>query len=172
MSLVRSSILLLLVSCTAGDGDTAATAATCGDPDGFGTDTGDLPNMLGNWTSTFASGYYDDDCATDNLSDDSEDWISSFEIDGRAPDALYLTFQDSPERFWGAMDQNGGITFTAAHAHTAGTLYVQFGGLVYHDKGLDRDTINGFAFLGLDTDADGTIDCHAKGDWKALKSGF
>lgn len=173
MTLARSISLLLLVSCTAGSGDTAGTASTCGDPDGFGTDTGDLPNMLGNWTTaTFATSYYDDDCSTDNLDAESEDWIGAFEIDGRAPDALYLQFLNAPERFWGAMDQNGGITFSAAHAHSAGTLYVQLGGLVYHDKYQDRDTIDGFAFLGLDTDNDGTIDCRGKADWKAYKSGF
>ncbi|MDP2316202.1 MAG: hypothetical protein Q8P41_25110 [Pseudomonadota bacterium] len=166
------SILLALLACTGAPTDTGATASECGDPDGFGTDTGDIPNVLGNWTSQFALNFYDDDCSTENLDADSESWIGSFELDGRAPDALYMSFGSSAERYWGAMDQNGGMTLAGQHVHPEGTLYAQFGGLVYRDQYQDRDVIDGSAFLGLDVDADGVIDCRAKGSWKAYKSGL
>ncbi len=165
--------LLLLLACTSPTVDSGETAsAECGDPDGSGTDTGDLPNVLGGWTSTFGQEWYDDDCATDNLDAESEDWIGAFTMDGRAPDALYLEFMNTDERYWGAMDRNGGVSFSGRHTHSAGELQVQLGGLVYHDQGLDRDVIEGFAFLGLDTNGDQVIDCRGKGTWKALKSGL
>ena len=163
--------LLLACSGPAAD-DTAGAASACGDPDGFGTDTGDIPNVLGGWTSTFAQNFYDDDCTAENLDADSEDWIGAFSVDGRAPDALYLEFNSAEGRFWGAMDQNGGISFTGTHENPAGMLSVQFGGLVYNDQYQERDVIDGAAFLGLDTDSNGTIDCRAKGSWKAFKSGL
>lgn len=167
-------MILFLLACTGGADDSAPSDATaCGDPDGFGGDTGDIPNVLGNWTSSFAQNFYDDDCATDNLDQETEGWIGSFELDGRAPDALYLEFlANDTERFWGAMDQNGGITISGQHTHSEGTMYAQFGGLVYHDQYQDRDVIDGSAMLGLDVDGDALIDCKAKGSWKAIKSGL
>lgn len=167
-------ILALLGACVgpAGDETGAAASSECGDPDGFGTDTGDIPNVLGNWTSQFGVNFHDDDCSASNFDENSETWIAALEIGGRAPDALSVSFDLSEERYWGAMDENGGITFAGQHVHTEGTIYAQFGGLVYHDKYQDRDVIDGAGFLGLDTDADGTIDCSAKGSWKAYKSGL
>ena len=167
------TLLSLLLACAGGADDTGSAADdACGDIDGAGTDTGNVPNVLGNWTSTFGQNFYDDDCSATSLSASSETWIGSFTVDGRAPDALYLEFGDDGERFWGAMDSQGGITFAGAHAHEAGTLHVQFGGLVYEDATLGRDIVDGAAFLGLDADGDGTIDCRAKGSWKAIKSGL
>ncbi len=171
---LRTMLLGLLVGCTGAGGETGADPAECGDPDGFGTDTGDVPNVLGNWTSSFAANFYDDDCTASGFDENSETWIGSFELDGRAPDALYMSFNSADERYWGAMDQNGGITLSGQHVHVAGTIYAQFGGLVYHDTvgDSDRHVIDGAAFLGLDVDADGAIDCRAKGSWKATKSGL
>lgn len=165
-------LVALLTACAGPGGETGAEAAECGDPDGFGTDTGDVPNVLGNWTSSFAQNFYDDDCTAAGFNASSEDWIGSFELDGRAPDALYMSFGSTDERYWGAMDQSGGITLAGQHVHAEGTIYAQFGGLVYHDQYQDRDTIDGAGFLGLDVDGDGKIDCRAKGSWKAYKSGL
>ncbi len=162
-----------LAGCTGRNADDTSSGSACGDPDGFGTDTGDIPAVLGNWTSTWAQLYFDDGCSTENLDRDTEGWIGSLEMDGRAPDALYMRFGTAPDdRFWGAMDLNGGITLSGTHTHTEGTLYAQFGGLVYHDQYLDRDVIDGSGILGLDTDADKAIDCVVKASWKAIKSGL
>jgi hypothetical protein len=166
-------ILALLLACTGSPTvETGADASACGDPDGAGTDTGDLPNVLGAWTSTFAQNYYDDDCSTGNLSESSETWLGAFTLDGRAPDALRLSFNSADERYDGAMDPYGGVTFGGRHPHADGTLHVQLGGLVYRDQYQDRDVIDGTAFLGLDVDGDDVIDCRAKGSWKAFKSGL
>ncbi|MFT5684875.1 MAG: hypothetical protein ACI8RZ_005820, partial [Myxococcota bacterium] len=45
----------LLAGCTDKNEDSAGTTdgAECGDIDGSGTDTGDIPNILGNWNTTF-----------------------------------------------------------------------------------------------------------------------
>lgn len=167
---------LLLGACAGSDSvDSGADAATCGDLDGpAGADTGNVPAVNGSWTSTFAQNYYDDDCTAANLSATSEAWIGAFEVLG-TPDALYVYFgsADRPttERLWGAMDPYGGITFTGQKDHPAGTLHVQFGGLVYDDPNRGRPTIRGSAFLGLDADDDGDIDCSARGSWTAFKSG-
>jgi hypothetical protein len=168
------TLLLVLLGCSGATiDDSSSGESECGDPDGFGTDTGDIPNLLGSWTSTFAQNFYDDDCSTENLDSGTETWIGAMTIDGRAPDALYMEFGTlADERYWGATDQNGGITLSGVHAHSEGALHAQFGGLVYHDKYLDRDVIDGAVFLGLDSDEDGTIDCRAKGSWKAIKSGL
>lgn len=167
--------LLLLLACTGAPADDTSGASddVCGDVDGPGTDTGNLPNVLGGWTSTFATAYFDEGCSIENLNRESEDWIGAFTLDGRAPDALFLEFTSLPgERYWGVMDPYGGVSFSGQHAHTAGTLYVQFGGMVFHDQNLDRDVIDGSVFMGLDMDGNGEIECPFKASWKAIKSGL
>jgi hypothetical protein len=167
-------ILLFFAACSGGPSDSANPDASeeCGDLDGAGTDTGNLPNVLGSWTSTLNVTDDLDGCAAENLGPGTEDWVGAFTMDGRVPDALYIEFLNAEERYWGAMDRNGGVTFTGEHVHSAGTLYVQLGGLVYRDQGLDRDVIDGAAFMGLDADGDKVIDCPVKGAWKAIKSGL
>lgn len=161
-----------LLACVPPDGETGGAAEpACGDVDGDGGDTGDVPNVLGTWSATF---YYDtfyDSCTA--IDDQSElDWIGSLNVMGTVPDAIYTTIgTNETERFWGAVDRNGGITFTGQHEHVAGTMYANFSGLVYHDQGLDRTVINGYAFLGLDVDGDTLVDCTGGGHWSAKKSG-
>ena len=166
---------LFLAACGGDSLDSGASAETCGDVDGpSGADTGNVPDVNGAWTSTFAQNYYDDDCTAANLSATSEAWIGALEVLG-TPESLYVYFgsADRPttDRFWGALDPYGGITFTGRKDHPAGALHVQFGGLVYDDPNRGRPTIRGSAFLGLDADQDGDIDCGARGSWTAFKSG-
>jgi hypothetical protein len=168
-------LLLHLVACGHHSDDSSGTSdeAACGDIDGPGNDTGDVPNLLGVWTSSFAQAFYDDGtCAVANLTQTSETWISAFEVVGSPSSSFYLTYNDrDDERFWGAIDPFGGVTYTGLHHHAEGTMYAQFGGLLYHDQYIDRDVIDGAAFLGLDVDGDAVIDCGVKGSWKATKSG-
>lgn len=165
----------LLMSCGGKDDSATSTTSTCGDPDGSGTDTGNIPDLSGDWTSSFALEYYTDTCTAENFNQTSETWIGSLTVGGSAPDDLYIYFDSTvtsdTEYFFGAVDRHGGVSFSGPHAHAAGTVYAQFGGLVYHDQYLDRDVIEGSAFLGLDVDDDGLIDCYAKGSWTARKSG-
>ena len=168
-------LLLFLGAACAGPKDDSTTAATdaCGDVDGPGTDTGNIPNLLGFWSSSYGAEFYDDGtCAVENLTRDSESWIGSFEVVGSPSSSFYLTFSDRPdEKYWGALDPNGGVTFTGSHDHSAGTLYASFGGLAFHDQYQDRDNIVGSSVFGMDTNQDAIIDCTVKGSWNAYKSG-
>lgn len=166
--------LLLLLACGKGGDDSGATVdgEACGDPDASGTDTGNIPDLNGDWTSMFAQDFFEEACSADNLTQTSETWIGSFQVSGSYVNGFQLLFGDNPdERFLGALDPFGGVTFTGIHQHSAGAMYANFSGLVYHDQYTDRDVIEGAATLGLDADGDARIDCLAKGSWKAFKSG-
>lgn len=167
---------IFLIACDGetDSGEAADEAEACGDPDGSGTDTGDIPNVLGDWTVTFGISYWDDNCTASGFDENTEaEWAGeAFEIKGAVPNSLYVEFQDDPSnRFEAAMDARGGFTMTGTRAHAAGTIYAQFGGLVYNAAD-GRQNIDGSAFLGLDVDADKQIDCYARASWSPNKSGF
>lgn len=167
----RLLIALLLCSCGDDSGvDSGPFDPECGDLDGDGTDTGDLPDVLGSWTVTFGKWYFAESC---NL-DDSElkDWINgSMQIKGRAPDGLYAVFGNSEERFYGLEASHGGVVFSGQHESSLyGTIRASVGGHAYKDVYRDRTVIEGFGFVGVDTTGDGEIDCPARGDFTALKS--
>lgn len=163
---------LALPGCAGGPDESGVTGDECGDVDGDGTDTGNIPDMAGSWSITFGSNFFDENCSA-GLSQASEaTWITSMQVQGSVPSlSMYFGTTRGDEIFYGMVDRNGGVTFSGTHAHAEGTVYAQFGGLAYHDQYQDRDTIDGSAFLGLDTDYDGTIDCSAKASWVAFKSG-
>jgi len=152
------------------DGDTAA----CGDLDGPGTDTGNLPGVLGRWTATFGTNNFTESCGLSDFDNQSEDWLNgAMEIKGRVPDALYAIFDNEDEQFYGLQAINGGIVISGTHEdEDHGTMWTSLGGLVYQDAYRDRTVIEGFGFIGLDTLGDGEIDCYARGDFEAFKSGF
>lgn len=167
-------LLLLLAACGKGgdDSTTGSPGDECGDPDASGTDTGNIPDLNGAWTSLFAQDFFEEGCSADNLGQTTENWIGSFQVSGSFVNGFQLLFGDEPdERFLGALDPHGGVTFTGIHQHTAGPMYANFGGLVYTDQYTGRDVIEGAATLALDADGDTKIDCLAKGSWKAFKSG-
>lgn len=169
-------MLLLLLACHARQ--ESAAAETC-EPTNDPTYEG--PNLLGAWTSTFGTNYYDTICNVAGFSQTSETWINgAITVDGSAPNNLYMYFDieqaDDTELFYGAIDKNGGVSFAGTHDHPEGTLYAQFGGLAYHDDLLDNEVIVGSAFLGMDVadggEPDGVIDCYARGSWNVRKSGM
>lgn len=172
-------LLLALLACDFGGEDTAAVGGTdpaCGDVDGPGGDTGDVPSVIGTWTSTFGNGWYEDNCSADNFDATSESWIGAFWVEGAAPTNLYVYFgpEGDPrtERFWGAVDPQGGFTFSGTQEHSAGTIHASFFGKVWADpNNQGRVTISGAAFLGLDVDDDDVVDCYARGAWQAYQSG-
>ncbi len=166
--------LLVLITGCGSDMDSTSDTAICGDPDGGGTDTGNLPGVLGRWTVTFGSNNFTDGCGVEDFSNTSEDWLNgAMEIRGRVPDGLYAVFDDEDERFNGLQANNGGIVFSGTHEDERhGTMWTSLGGLVYLDAYRDRTVIEGFGFIGLDTLGDGEIDCYGRGDFEAFKSGF
>ncbi len=151
------------------------SAAECGDPDGDGGDTGDVPNILGKWTVTFGESVYADNaCTLAGLEQDDMTWINgNMEVKGRIPDNLYAIFDDNDEdRFYGVEDSQGGVVFTGTKVVSGHTLYVSVGGLLYEQPQVDRDELRGFGYMGVDEDgADTTIDCWIQADFRATKSG-
>ena len=167
--------LALLGGCTdRGAGESTSEEDLCGDLDGSGEDTGNIPNLLGNWTSDFGASLFESNCGIAEFDAGSEAWIDgAMEVRGRVPDQLYVVFgDDSGERFFGLVSNNGGVSFSGIHEDSQiGTMYAAFGGLAYYDIYRERNYIDGFAFIGVDTDGDGNIDCSGRGEWTASKSG-
>ncbi len=172
--MIRSRLLLLLgcLACEGGFGeDSSSDAQECGDPDGNGGDTGDVPNLAGDWTSSFAAAYWDDNCTAADFDQNSEGWVGSFTVSG-VFGAYGAEFMDYPDdAFAAAADARGGFSMTGEHVHEAGLIYANFSGLAYYG-GDGRIGIDGGAFLGLDVDADTVIDCYARASWSANKSGL
>ena len=87
------TILLFLLGCKGSDID-SAVCPSLGDIDGPGTDTGNIPDMYGNWTTTFGTRAFCNDCNVANFSLDAMEWINgaAMEVGGRLPDRLEATF--------------------------------------------------------------------------------
>ncbi|MCB9763053.1 MAG: hypothetical protein H6739_24850 [Alphaproteobacteria bacterium] len=167
--------LAAVTSCSGRDEQVDSNDNTdiCGDIDGDGTDTGDVPNLLGNWTSDFGANLFRSDCGLEGFNAGSETFIDgAMEVRGRIPNQLYVVFgNEEDERFFGLVSNNGGVSFSGIHEDTLGTMYGAFGGLSYYDTYRNRTVMEGFAFIGVDVDGDGTIDCSGRGEWTAYKSG-
>ena len=169
--------LPLTVACSNGldTGDAASLEDLCGDVDGPGGDTGDVPNVLGKWTVTFGTNLYDDGaCDVEGLEADDWTWLNGYmEIGGRIPDSLVATFDGvEDEQFWGLENHLGGIVFTGIKEKSGHVLYASVGGQLYEQPAVDRNEIRGFGYVGVDKDgADAVIDCWIQGDFKATKSG-
>lgn len=166
-------VLLPLAACIAGGESGDPAFADCSDPDDVGRDTGDIPGVAGDWTSSFTTDYWKDNCTVSDFDETTEDWIGAFTVKG-AYNNFSASFHDTPdETLTAALDLRGGFTMSGEHAHDAGTLFVNFGGLVHFDAAdPDRARIDGSAYLGMDVDKDNTIDCAARASWTAIKSGL
>jgi hypothetical protein len=176
MNLLRTLFFASLVSCGGGEetGPTEIIVSTCGDIDGYdGGDTGNIPDVVGNWTSAFAYSISDDDCGLPLDPDDAFPFLNSpFEVAGAAPAGLRLEFNDkSINWLHGIESATGGIVFSGTGDSNYGELHIAVSGLLYEDSDLGRPTIEGMVILAIDTDSSGTIDCTVKGDWRAIYSG-
>lgn len=181
-SVLASGLLLVTASCGKGDDDSSnegsassgMTAEECGDIDGNGGDSGDVPNILGAWNASFASIVYDGGCSVPGLgADDMRAMLDGvMYIDGRVPDRLFATFNQDEERYFGLENAQGGVVFTGTKTFTGHVLYISLGGLLYTQGQLDRDEIRGYGYIGVDLDgADTSIDCWLQGDFIAIRSG-
>lgn len=167
--------LLVLLACGTPEDSGAVVAQECGDIDGEGGDSGDVPSAIGTWTTSSRFGsWWEDSCSAEDFDQSSETWIGAFYVEGEAPVNLYVYFgprgEPRTDRFWGAVDDYGGISFSGLVDHSAGTLHANFSGKLFTKTSGDV-TIVGAGFLGLDVDADDVIDCWGQGNWQALKSG-
>jgi hypothetical protein len=165
--------LPVLIGCNGNNDETDTDlAAICGDIDGTGTDTGDIPNVLGYWSSNFGQTIFDENCNGFEKSDVSF-LTGPIEINGYVPDGLRLDFDsDKDRRLRGIASSTGGMVFAGQLEQAQGMVHISIGGLVYEDSNMGgRDVWAGGVFVGLDADQDGQIDCDMRGDWTAFKSG-
>ena len=164
------ALSVLCAACNGGD----SSDGSCGDLDGPGTDSGDIPGIRGSWGSSFGTGIFEQDCDIGGMKQDDMDWINggSFKVEGRVPELMLAEFEgEDGEEFWGVMNDHGGVIFTGIHHHEGYAMDVSFGGLLYHSHDLDRTRIEGFVWMGVDKSGDGYIDCHLSGDFIGNQSG-
>lgn len=164
-------IALCAAGCFGGRDEAETGASECGDLDGPGGETGDLPTITGFWTTTFGSKSFYDDCNVSDLSESDLDWINGgvMEIKGSPPDNLAADFDE--DRFYGLLNDYGGTTFAGVYSLNGFELHVSFGGLLYYNEHQERARIDGAGFMGVDLDEDGSIDCGLRGDFTAQRSG-
>lgn len=163
-----------LVACGGGGDSARASTSPCGDLDGTGGDTGNLPDLIGRWTVRFAAQLYEDRCGVGGFDQLSEDWLlnTPMEVRGSVPGGLYATFDRPDEYLWGIESSHGGIVFSGIRQDDLhGAMHVALGGMAYTDPSSGLDVITGFGFIGLELGVEGAISCYARGDFQATKSG-
>ena len=170
------SILAALALGCGGPADTAPpiiiSVAPCGDVDGTGGDTGDVPDVIGLWTSTFGSELIDSTCTLSGQAVDHFPWLNTpFEIAGSAPTGLRLENDGLDGYLFGVESSTGGMVFSGQSDSADGTLHVAVSGLVYQDTIAGRTIWDGMVFIGIDDDGDNNIDCTVRGNWTGIKSG-
>lgn len=171
------SVGLGTLSCGGGE-DSAPTEPTassdCGDVDGNGGDTGNVPAVLGSWNVSFGEEQYSAiECSYEGLTqEDLEFMDGAMTIDGRVPDRLYAEFSLDGNRYFGLQSETGGIVFSGQKDYRGYTLHISFGGLVYESPLVDnRAEIRGYGYIGVDGDGDNAIDCFLQGTFRATRSG-
>ena len=164
--------LLILGGCNKGGSDETGLDALCGDIDGDGGDTGNVPGILGQWTGQFALNLFDENC--NDIGKSNVAYLTGpLEISGYVPDGLRLDFGgDKDRRLRGALSTTGGAGFAGQIEQSQGIFNVSLGGLLYEDTGMGgRAVLNGAVYVGVDINSDGQIDCDLRGDWIGFKSG-
>jgi hypothetical protein len=162
--------LLLLTACGGGDTDDDA-ALRCGDPDGDGGDTGDVPSLIANWNGDFGDQWLQNTCPGDQVPESILDFLEQrFAVEGSVPDAIRLTFAGNPDlRLRGTATPSGAWAMSGPVVQGGVTMYTAIGGLVYEDAS-GRIRWDGGVFIGVDLNDDTVIDCEVRGDWSALRS--
>ncbi len=162
---------LLALACSGNGKDSGGIDDACGDLDGGGGDTGDLPSLHGEWRMAFGDDTWWDDCDIADFGQGSESWLDgTFTIEGQVPDRFHATLDD--EAYGGLQEPGGGVVFTGTRIDKdLGAVTVSFGGQPYSDAYRDIEVIEGFGFLGIDQDQDGVQDCEVRADFEARKSG-
>lgn len=176
-TLTACACLLALVACRGGDdsGDSLTVEDDCGDVDGPGTDTGNVPSILGNWTSDVGKNMFAEDCGLEGFKAGSDlPFDGAMEFEGSLPDRLYASFDDNEVediRFW-AVASGKSVALSGQYESRHGMVHVAMGGMPYWNEYTQRTYIDGFAFFGISTDDDDTtIECTARAEWTATKSG-
>lgn len=165
-------VVLLMAACNGNDDTDPDSMDICGDPDGDGGDTGDVPNLISSWTGSFGQVFTDNNCPPDTVSIAQLDYLEQpFEVDGSVPSAIRLTFADnSAYRLRGTASPNGSWAMSGPIEAGGRTLYTSVSGMVYTDA-TGRVRWNGALFVGADINGDTLIDCEIRSDWNAFRSG-
>jgi hypothetical protein len=165
-------LALLLIACKGGDTAVDGLPEECGDPDGEGGDTGDVPGLIGDWTASYGQVLIDSNCPPEQVPKETLDFLKQpFYLDGAVPAAIRITFDDNSDlRLRGPAAPTGGLATSGAIEMTNATLYTAIGGMVYTDS-TGRVRWDGAVFIGADLNGDTVIDCDIRTDWKARKSG-
>ena len=162
-------LMLFAIACKSNNLDSGCEFD--GDFDGVGSDTGNLPALFGGWNTTFGTRSFYDDCDIEGLSQSDMEWINggALQIGGRI-DNIEASFASAPDaEINGIMSSAGGVTFTGTYTFRGTELHISFGGLLFDNVQLDISEIEGHAFLGVDKNGDGGIDCGLNGDFNAKK---
>ena len=172
--MTRRLAVLLLVLGTAGcngGNETDGGTAECGDPDGSGGDTGDVPNLLGDWTGSYGGAFLDGNCSSDDVPKEVLDYLKQpFLVQG-SPTSIRATFggiDDYTVR--GVASPTGSMAMSGVIVAGGVDLHTALGGLLYEDAS-GRIRWDGGAFIGADLNGDAIIDCEFRTDWSARKSG-
>ena len=164
--------LFLWLGC-AGSGDSAAECEFNGDIDGLGTDTGNLPQLFGSWTTTFGSRSFYDECEIEGLGRNDFDWLNggAMQIGGRL-DNVEVSLASAPDAIlWATMSSQGAVTISGQHTFRGQVLHIAIGGLLFDNLQLNLTELEGHAYMGIDVNDDGYIDCGILGDFNAKASG-
>lgn len=161
--------------CAIGCGNNRDSAEDCfaGDIDGIGTDTGNIPQLYGSWTTTFASRSFYDECDIEGLGRNEFDWLSggAMEIGGRVDD-VDVTFAGASEaNLKATMSSFGAVTISGRYTFRGQELHIAMGGLLFENTQLDLTELEGHVYMGIDTNGDGSVDCGIMGDFNAKSSG-
>ena len=163
--------LLFWLGCSGGALDTADCAVNS-DIDGIGADTGNLPELFGNYTTTFGTRSFYDECSIEGISRGDLDWINggAMSIGGRLDD-VDVTLGAAPEaELTAIMSEHGSVSISGRYLYRGQELHIAIGGLLFENTQLDRVEIEGHGFMGMDTNDDGSIDCGLSGDFNAKRS--
>ena len=162
---------LVLCACSGEAADTASCEFT-GDIDGIGTDTGNIPALFGSWTTTFGSRAFYDECGIEGLSRSDFDWLNggAMQIGGRL-DNVQVDLAGAPEAdLVATMSVYGAVTISGTYTFRGQELHIAMGGLLFENPQLHIVELEGNAYMGIDTNDDGYINCGIMGDFNAKSS--
>lgn len=162
-----TALLTAAVACKGDDTEPADSGAdNCGDT------SGEYPPVVGDWAGQFALEYYSDDCDVAGLEQSEMTWLTSaYDIGGYAPEGLRLEIAGEDFELSGTVGKNGVLGFVGTRDSPYGTMTVTLTGFTYEDTRMGRWVWKGSAFVGVDKDDDGSIDCDIRGDFSATQSG-
>ncbi|MFK7931374.1 MAG: hypothetical protein AB8H79_24550, partial [Myxococcota bacterium] len=129
------ALSLLFVGACAGDDETDPNSVDCGDVDGNGGDTGDVPPLLGDWTTSFGQAFLDGTCDGTDVPTAPLDFLNQPALlDGSVPNAVLLPFADNQDyTLRGSTGKDGAIAMSGSVVAGGVTLYTAIGGMVYED---------------------------------------